>query len=73
MTTLKEMIVVRDITTDTSNDKVQMAFNAERRLGKDEAGWPVSIEELSDVQKKCAGRKLSQTVKMTAVYGWRAK
>ncbi|KAH9205087.1 hypothetical protein DL95DRAFT_397958 [Leptodontidium sp. 2 PMI_412] len=41
MTNLKEMIVVRDITTDTSSDKVQMAFYTERRLGQDEAGWPL--------------------------------
>ncbi|PVH68433.1 hypothetical protein DL98DRAFT_662180 [Cadophora sp. DSE1049] len=69
MTNLKEMIVVRDITNDTSNDKAQMAFYPERWRGQDEAGWPVSIEELPDVQKKYGGWKLSQTVKMTAVYG----
>ncbi|KAH9204228.1 hypothetical protein DL95DRAFT_497462 [Leptodontidium sp. 2 PMI_412] len=38
MTNLREMIVVRDITTDTSNNKVQMAYYAERKLGQDEAG-----------------------------------
>ncbi|KAH6694341.1 hypothetical protein BKA61DRAFT_683658 [Leptodontidium sp. MPI-SDFR-AT-0119] len=73
MTNLKETIVVRDITNDTSDDKAQMAFYAERRLGQDEAGWPVSVEELPDVQKEYAGWKLSQTVKMAAVYGWRAR
>jgi hypothetical protein len=33
MTNLKEMIVVRDITNDTSNGKEQMAFYAERQRG----------------------------------------
>ncbi|PVH70350.1 hypothetical protein DL98DRAFT_597892 [Cadophora sp. DSE1049] len=66
---LKDMMVVRGITTDASNDKVQMAFYTERRLGQDEAGWPVSIEELPDIQKKYAGWKLSQTMKITGVYG----
>ena len=30
MTILKEMIVVRDITNGTSNDKAQLLFSAER-------------------------------------------
>ncbi|KAH7308863.1 hypothetical protein BKA65DRAFT_520062 [Rhexocercosporidium sp. MPI-PUGE-AT-0058] len=71
MTNLKEVVVVRDITNDTSNGKEQMAFYTERQRGQDLAGWPVSVEELPDVQKKYAGWKLSQTAKMTAVYGWR--
>jgi hypothetical protein len=72
MTNMKEMVVVRDITTDESKDK-QMRFYAERRLGQDEAGWPVNIEELPDLRKEYAEWKLSPTLKMTAVYGWRAK
>ena len=68
---LKEMIVVRDIANDISDGKEQMAFYTERPRGQDVAGWPVSVEELPDVQKNYAGWKLSQTVKMTAVYGWR--
>lgn len=71
MTNLKEMIVVRDIANDISDGKEQMAFYTERPRGQDVAGWPVSVEELPDVQKNYAGWKLSQTVKMTAVYGWR--
>jgi hypothetical protein len=54
MTNLKEMIVVRDITIDEPNryfaPQVQMKFYAELKLGQAEEGWPVSIDELPDVQ-----------------------
>lgn len=74
MTDLQEMIVVRDITINISNDypvPVQMQFYAEHKLGEAEEGWPIGVEELPDV-KEYAGWKLSETTKMTAVYGWRA-
>ncbi len=57
MKTLKEMIVVRDITLHMSNDyssEVQVKFYAERRFGQAEAGWHDSIEELPDVQREYA-------------------
>jgi hypothetical protein len=76
MINLKEMIVVRDITTGELNrylaPRLQMKFYAELELGQAEEGWPVSIDELPDVQEY-AGWKGSQNVLMTAVYGWRAK
>lgn len=49
-----------------------MKFYAELMLGQAEEGWPVSIDELPNVQEY-ARWKLSQNVLMTAVYGRRAK
>ncbi len=73
MTGLKEMIVVRDVTIETSSfrsSRKQMKFYAEPGLGEAEPGWPVGLEEFSDVQAY-AGWKTSNTMKMTGVYGWR--
>jgi hypothetical protein len=73
MTNLKEMIVVCDITTREPDSsflrRTQMKFYAERDA---EENWPpADIEELPDVQKEYGGWKLSNFMKMTAVYGWR--
>lgn len=73
MTNLKEMIVVRDITINTSNNftlpPVQIKLYLEH--GELEGILPADVEELPDVEKEFAGWKLSKPTKMMAVYGRR--
>ena len=70
MTGLKEMIVVRDITISEPNHyslpTMQIKFSSE-------AGecWPADVEKLPDARKEYRDWKVSNVVKMTAVYGWR--
>jgi len=75
MTNLKEVIIVRDITNMRPDfspaPRVQIRFYADDKLGEAEEGWPADVEELPDVQEY-TDRKPSSTVKMTALYGWRA-
>jgi hypothetical protein len=76
MTDLKEMIVVHDITIRRPNydslPRTQIKFYTEHKIGEAEENWPANVEELPDVQKEHRDWKLSNVMKMTAVYGWRA-
>jgi len=76
MADLKEMIVVRDITNRRPNydslSRIQIKFYAEHKTGETEESWPADVEELPDVQEEYKDWKLSNVVRMTAVYGWRA-
>jgi hypothetical protein len=76
MTDLKEMIFVRDITNRRPNydslSRIQIKFYAEHKTGEVEEGWPADVEELPDVQEEYRDWKLSNVIKMKAVYGWRA-
>lgn len=75
MTNLKEMIVVRDITTRSPNyssEPAQIKFYTEHKTIEAEEGWPADVEELPEVEKEYRNWKVSNVMKMTAVYGWRA-
>lgn len=75
MTSLKEMIVVRDITIQGPNYHsvpAQIRFYTEHETGEAEESWPANVEELPDVEKEYRDWKLSNVMKMTAMYGWRA-
>jgi hypothetical protein len=76
MTGLKEIIVVRDITSgrldDYSLPPRQIKFYVEHRTAEAEGSWPADVEELPDVQEEYRDWKLSNVIKMTPVYGWRA-
>jgi hypothetical protein len=76
MTGLKEIIVVCDITIGGPNDfslpRMQIKFYAERKAGEAEESWPADAEELPNVQEKYRDWKLSNVMRMTAVYGRRA-
>ncbi|KAH7395882.1 hypothetical protein BKA64DRAFT_674878 [Cadophora sp. MPI-SDFR-AT-0126] len=77
MTSLKEMIVVREIENDTRpryqgrEPKVQIKFCDGDELGQIDEGWVENAGELLDVKKELKWWKLDKSVQMTAVYGWR--
>ncbi|KAF8851885.1 hypothetical protein BDZ45DRAFT_678792 [Acephala macrosclerotiorum] len=78
MTNLKEMIVVRDITSRRSDYSYsyslpmrQIKFYAEHRIAEAEEGWPDYVEELPDAKEKYKGWIFSDVINMTLVYGWR--
>jgi hypothetical protein len=75
MTDLKEIIVVFDITIGGPNDfslpRMQIKFYAERKAREAEESWPADAEELPNVQEKYRDWKLSNVMRMTAVYGRR--
>jgi hypothetical protein len=76
ITGLKEIIVVCDITDRRPNynglSRVQIKFYAEHKTGEAEESWPTDVEELPNVQEKYRDWKVSNVMRMTAVYGWRA-
>lgn len=76
MTGLKEMIVVCEIESrrpdDYSLPPRQIKFYAKHRIAEAEGSWPADVEELPDVQEEYRDWKLSNVMKMTPVYGWRA-
>jgi hypothetical protein len=73
MTNLKEMIVVRDITTRAPNYSsvpAQIKFYTEHKTVEAEESWPANVEELPEVEKEYRDWKVSNVMKMTTVYGW---
>ncbi|PMD46790.1 hypothetical protein L207DRAFT_507669 [Hyaloscypha variabilis F] len=76
MTNLREMIVVCDATIGENDNyfvrrhrRAQMKFYAGRDA---EDNWPpADIEELPNVQEEYRDWKLSNVMKVTAMYGWR--
>lgn len=50
----------------------QMKFYPEHITSGAEGGWPANVEELPDFHNEYSNWKLSNVVKMTTVYGWRA-
>jgi len=76
ITDIKEIIDVRDITIRRLNDfsllRIQIKFYAEQKAGEAEGSWPADVEELPDAQEEYRDWKLSNIMRMTAVYGRRA-
>jgi hypothetical protein len=75
ITSLKEMIVVRNITIKWNNYSIsaQIKFYTKHKTGEAKESWPTDVEGLPDVEKEYRDWKLSNVVKMTAVYGWRGE
>jgi hypothetical protein len=79
MTGLKEIIIVREIENRRLNyyslRRTQIKFYDEHKTSEAEGAWAADepdVEELPNVQEEYKDWKLSNILKMTPVYGWRA-
>jgi hypothetical protein len=79
MTDLKEMIIVREIENRRPNyyslPRIQIKFYDEHKTSEAGGSWAADepdVGELPNVQEEYKDWKLSNILKMTSVYGWRA-
>jgi len=75
MTGVKEMIFVCDITTERQDcfrvPVRQIKFYSDREAGEADGNWPTDVEELPDVQEEYREWKLTNAMRLKAVYGLR--